>query len=180
MLEAFAIAFLWLLFQCISEPCYLHLHGRSAAAATFAFRAGWMFILFAGDKYVRIALLAMTFFALFFVNWENNISSAATSRAMSILRETRGRIETEYGHKVNVGYPATATFAPEGAAKKLYRFEYVPLASHSGGSIDGYVLKARPQRYDCGVTRSFLVDRNGRFHITQEDREPTESDPILE
>jgi len=181
MLGAFAIAILWLSFRCISDRCYLRIHGGAAAAATFTLLAGWLFIFLAGNKSIRITLVLITLFALVFVQiGESNIPAAAASLAANTLRRTANRLEEEHSQKSDNAYPTTVTFAPDPTAKRFYRFEYVPLASKPSGAIDGYMLKARPLRYGCGVTRSFLFDRNGRFHTTQEDREPTESDPILE
>ncbi len=152
-------------------------HGRAAIAIILA---GWLFILIAGNKYIKLALVGITVLALFFLPIpENNVRSVATSLAANALLVTREKLEQEHSQKGS-GYPATATFSPDNTAKMFYRFEYVPLSSKPTEAIDGYALKARPLRYGCGIMRSFLLDQNGKLHTTQEDRDVTESDPILE
>lgn len=180
-LGASVIAVLWLVLRCISDPCYLYIHGGSAVADTVALLAGWLFIFLAGDKYIRILLLAMSLFALVFIPiGESNIPGTASSLAARTLRLASEKIEAEHDQLGTAGYPTMLALAPDETAKRFYDFHYVPLASKSGKAVDGYLLKARPLRYGCGITRSFLLDRNGRFHTTQEDRDATETDPILD
>lgn len=168
----------WFLFRYIEDPCYRLDHDRSPM---IAFLAAWLLVFLMGNKYIKIVLGAVTFLVLFFVPLEpGNVHSTATSLAASTLRATQQKIEAEHARKDARGYPATVAFVPDKASKMFYRFEYVPLTSNSSGDINGYILKARPLRYGCGITRSFLFDKDGKFHTTQEDREPTETDPILE
>jgi len=168
----------WFLFRYIEDPCYRLDHDRSPM---ISFLAAWLFVFLMGNKYIKIALGAVTFFVLFFVPLApGNVHSTATSLAASTLRATREKLEAEHAQKEARSYRATVTFVADKTSKMFYRFEYVPLTSKSSGDIDGYILKARPLRYGCGITRSFLFDKNGKFHTIQEDREPTENDPILE
>ena len=181
VLGALAIVVLWPLFCCVSDPCYLHIHGKIALTAQTGLLAGWLFIFLAGNRSIKITLVALTIFGLVFRPLEpGNIPATAESIAVRTLRLTADGLEKANGQTAGPDYPPTVTLAPEEPARRFYRFEYLPLASKSGKAIDSYILKARPLRYGCGITRSFLRDRNGRFHTTQEDRDATDSDPILD
>jgi Tfp pilus assembly protein PilE len=113
--------------------------------------------------------------------YERNTRSAATSLAASTLRHTAGELE---GYRANAQaetYPSDLALAAGPPwARRFYRFEYVPLRSGAGGAIDGFLLKARPQRYDCGCTMSLTLATNGKIYMTQENREATANDPTLE
>src|SRR5579859_2589836 len=83
MLGALAIATIWLLFRDISDPCYLPIHGKTALGAQMVLLAGWLFIFLAGNKSIKIVLVAITVFGLAFRPLEpGNIPSTAESIAV--------------------------------------------------------------------------------------------------
>jgi hypothetical protein len=180
---AVMIALLWLSVRSLTDHCYLYLHGPSAVAATVALLAGWMFMFLAGNKTIRTSLLVMTFIAVALtLPTETNISGSASSFAASELRRTAAKLEDAHSNSAIDAYPATVSFFSDSQVRtnRFYKFDYVAVRSNPNGPIDAFHLKARPLRYACGISAAFLVDSKGKFHVTHEDRDATEGDPLLD
>lgn len=181
-LGAVSIALLWLSLRCITDHCYLYLHGSFSVISTTVLFATWMFIFLAGNKAIKISLLAMTLIAVALIfPTEINISGAASSAAASTLRKTAQTL-ADLRSRTIAGYPTTVNFAIDDSYQVLrfYNFEYVAIRSDPSGPINSFMLKARPKRYACGIHTAFLVDTKGKIHVTREDRDATEKDSLLD
>lgn len=173
-----AVALLTL--RCITDHCYLYLHGPRVLFPTVLL-AGWFFVFFAGKWVLRIGLLGLTGIALALLpTYEGNIAAAASSSAAAALRHTAEELE-EYSTRAAT-FPATIASPTDTAfpLKRFYHFEYVPIRSAGNGPIDAFLLKARPVRCDCLSKTSFLLSSDGNFHVTQENRDAMLSDPVLQ
>ena len=173
------LVILWLAAQMAIDHCWLYLLGIGSVTTMAAFGFAWLWLLLMLTWRGRIAFIALTLlmFALILPSERMRIA-AVESRAASVLRSSAQRLEEEVPDR----YPASGNSAIFGSdlPQRFYRFEYVPQYSGDHGKTNGFLLKARPLRYDCGCTASFATSTNGKVHMTKEDREATLNDPTLD
>ena len=170
---------LWLVAQIVIDRCWLYVHGAGSVSKMAALAFVWLWVLLVLTWRGRIGFITLTLL-LAAVTWpgERIRVAAAESRAASVLRSSAQRLEEAASDR----YPASANAAVFGddLPGRFYRFEYVQQHSSENGTINGFLLKARPVRYDCGCTTSFLAASGGKIHTTRENREATLKDPALD
>ena len=169
----------WLLFHLVTDHCWFYLNGIHNVSTIVTVLFTWLLVFFVLTKWRRVVLVIFTLLivGLYPIDW--NTVSAAASGAASTLRRTAGKLEEYRTHSPTKTYPATAAFEVATLTQRFYRFEYVPIPSSNSSTINAFLLKARPFRYDCGLAYSFIVGPNGKIHFTRENRDATEDDPIL-
>jgi hypothetical protein len=170
---------MWALAHLLTDDCWLFRNGTRFVVVFGGITFAWLFFLFALRWGGRILLLlASLVMAILIPSSERNIVAAAESGAAAILRSSTLKLE-EY--RASGGqYPSVLALDKGDLPVRYYRFEYVPVRSPGTGSIDNYLMRARPLRYGCAPMPSFAVSRQGQFHITRENRDATLNDPILE
>jgi hypothetical protein len=60
-----------------------------------------------------------------------------------------------------------------------YRITYIPALPDSDGKITSCTVTARPVEFGKTVSRSFLMDENGKIHATTENRPAALQDPVV-
>ena len=124
-----------------------------------------------------LVIVTVLIFGLFPI--DRNMVSAAASGAASTLRRVTDNLEEYRAHSPTDTYPANTMFDVSSLTQRFYRFEYLPIPSSNGSMISAFLIKARPLRYNCGPTYSFIVGPGGKINFTRENRDATEDDPIL-
>ena len=170
----------WIVLHLVKDACWVYVQGTESVIATASLMFACLFVFLALKWKARIVFAGLTLFVLALVPLEpGNPVAAAESRAASILRATVTRLEEYREQSPNGVYPSTLAIETRGYENRYYRYSYVPLHSHADSKIDGFLLTARPRRYRCGRFESFTVGSDGKFHVTQEDREANLNDPVF-
>ena len=147
--------------------------------AVFWFTWLWVFLFMMWRGRAILAVFTLVILAVIMPPSHRIRIAAAESTAASTLRRAAQKLGEATPANV---IPASADFEALGYPQTLrfYRFEYLPQHSSGDAKISGFLLKARPVRYECGCTASFTVASDGKIHMTQEDREATLNDPTLD
>ncbi len=172
----------WSLFHIATDRCWFYVNGIHYVSTSAMGLFAWLLVFFVLTRWRRIVLVVVTMMIVgFFPIIDRNPISAAASGAASTLRGTAEKLEEYRTHSPGETYPPSAAFDVVAPAltQRFYRLEYVPISSGNSSTINAFLLKARPFRYDCGLTDSFIVGPNGKIHFTRENRDATEGDPIL-
>lgn len=170
---------LWIAALVATDRCWFYVNGIESISVLAVAGFAWLFLLLVMTWRGRVGLIVLTLLIVAVIlPTEINHIAAAESQAASVLRRAAQKLEQD---APTSSYPARVGFDVSfGATRRFYRFEYTPQYSTKDGIIDGFLLKARPQRYDCGCTLSLTLATNGKVYMTQENREATAKDPILE
>ena len=174
-----AIVIAWIAFHLIEDRCWVYFRGTSSVVAAASLLFASLFVFFLLQWKARIVFAILMLFLLALLPLENNRVAAAKSRAASLLRATAMRLEEYRDEAPNHFYPSTLAVQTDSHNDRYYRYSYIPLHSRDNSRIDGFLVVARPSRYSCGLLSSFTVGSDGRIHRTQEDREASLNDPVL-
>lgn len=104
------------------------------------------------------------------------MNAAPEAAAVHALRDLTLELrQTEHGM-----FPEKApTVELSPLARKLYRFEYIPIRSEDG-EIRSYIIEAIPCRRGCDLDRSFTITSDKKIFWTREARLATPSDILLD
>jgi len=169
----------WLLFHLVTDHCWFYVNGFHFVLTMATMLFTWLLLFFVLTKWRRVVLVLVTVLIVGLSPIDRNTVSVAASGAAATLRRTAGKLEEYRTHSPAETYPSTAVFDAAPLTQRFYRFEYVPIPSSNGSTVKAFLLRARPIRYDCGPTYSFIVGPNGKVHFTRESRDAAEDDPIL-
>jgi hypothetical protein len=169
----------WLLVHLATDRCWFYVNGIHYVSTIATVLFTWLLVFFVLTKWHRVVLVVITVLIVGLSPIDWNTGSAAASGAASTLRKTADKLEQYRTHSPTETYPSTIAFDIAGPTQRFYYFEYVPISSGNSSTINAFLLKARPFRYDCGLTYSFILGPNRKIHFTRENRDATEGDPIL-
>jgi hypothetical protein len=180
MLWSTVLVLLWIVANIAANRCWFYVNGVEYVSTMAVIGFLWLslFGIMRWRGRTALVILTLVIVAVFPPSHRVRIAAAQSTAAGALRRAAQ---KLDQAAPANI-YPASAdleTFAVP-LTRHFYRVEYVPQYSPGEGKIDGYLLKARPLRYDCGCTSSFIVTSNGKIHVTQEDREATLNDPTLD
>jgi hypothetical protein len=138
----------------------------------------WFAAFFLVRPVLRALLVAITLILIFLPGHEQY--PHAESSCVRALREMHASIEADSAKNGRQEYPGAFTIPKVSlSARKLFKFEYVPLRLEDG-RIEGYTIQATPICRDSGPPRSFSIVEDGTVHYTHEPRAATRSDAQLE
>jgi Tfp pilus assembly protein PilE len=156
----------WLLFQVATDRCWFYLNGIHYVSTIASGLFAWLLVFFVLTRWRRVILVVLTVIIIgFFPIVDRNTISAAASCAAATLHGTAEKLEEYRTHSPAEAYPSTVAFDVAALTQRYYRFEYVPIHSSNSLTINAFLLKARPFRYDCGPTYSFIVGPNGKISL---------------
>lgn len=161
--------------------CWLFMYGAEGLVV-FVYPFAWLLVFLVLRTRWRFVLVALTVLAAAALSMRFGIVeqfAGFESTAVTALQQSQSSLEAYRSQNQREEYPETMpTVKLTDAARKYYRFTYVPIRSEDGKVLH-YLIQATPARRECGFHRSFTIAEDGKVYWTLEPRAATPSDMLV-